>query len=94
MAQSNTRFFYHFNWATYRRAAMITKAIERPLYRCIETQVINAKGTVLAVNGMPDHVHLVVQHPATVAPATLMQSVKGVSSAFGRKVLQPGELFG
>ena len=49
---------------------------------------------MLAIGGMPDHVHLAVRVPATVAPFKLMNQVKGVSSALVRKQLLSGELFG
>ena len=94
MPQSRTRFFYHFVWATWQRTDLVTDAIERRLYRCIESEVVKVKGTVLGINGMPDHVHLAVQLPGSVAPAQLMHGVKGVSSTFARDVLVPGKYFG
>jgi len=94
LSQSYAKFYYHFVWSTYHRENLVTPVIERPLYRCITGQVLKVKGAVLALDGMPDHVHLVAQLPATIAPAALMQRAKGVSSAYGRDELLPGELFG
>jgi REP element-mobilizing transposase RayT len=94
LSQSYTKLYYHFVWSTYHRENLAALEIERPLYRCIIGQVLKLKGTVLALDGMPNHVHLVVQLPSTVAPAFLMQRAKGVSSAYGRDELLPGELFG
>jgi len=42
---------------------------------------------VLAINGMPDHVHLLVRAPATLRPMDLMRQVKGVSSRFASDTL-------
>lgn len=86
--------YYHFVWTTWRRQALITDEIERPLYRCIESQVRKVNGTVLAIGGISDHVHLAVLLPGIIAPSQLMQRAKGVSSTFGRDELLPGGLFG
>jgi len=94
MPQSKTHFYYHFVWTTWRRSQMVTSDVERRIYRSIENEVRKLRGTVLALDGMPDHVHLAVQLPGTVAPSQLMQRVKGVSSTLGREVLIPGGLFG
>lgn len=37
---------------------------------------------VLALGGMPDHVHLAVKAPTTLSPAQAMKQIKGVSSKF------------
>ena len=94
MPQSKTEFYYHFVWATWQRNGLVTEGIERRLYRCIASEVLKLKGTMLEINGMPDHIHLVVQLPGTVAPSNLMQTAKGVSSTFARAQLTPGEYFG
>jgi len=94
MPQSKTEFYFHFVWATWRRTDFVTSDIERQLYRCIENEVRKQKGIVYALNGMPDHVHLAVKLPGTVAPARLMQSVKGVSSTLARNQLMGNGLFG
>jgi putative transposase len=43
---------------------------------------------VLAIGGMPDHIHLVVKFPTTCSVAELMKQVKGVSSAFANDLNQ------
>jgi REP element-mobilizing transposase RayT len=49
---------------------------------------------VLAIIGMPDHVHLVLQTPTILAPARLMQRVKGISSTFARDHFDLDKPFG
>jgi putative transposase len=56
-------------------------------------QAQRLKCTVLALNGMPDHVHLVVRAPASLSPAQIVKQVKGVSSTFVRKQLRPDDTF-
>ncbi len=50
------------------------------MYRCIQSQAQKLGCTVLALNGMPDHVHLLVRMPSTVSMEQLMHQVKGFSS--------------
>jgi REP element-mobilizing transposase RayT len=40
------------------------------------------------MGGMPDHVHLLLQIPATIAVADIARMVKGVSSTLARKELE------
>lgn len=84
---------YHLVWCTYQRQPLITPQVERAVHRCIEQQARRLKCRVLAINGMPDHVHLVVRAPATLSPAQIMKQIKGVSSTFVRSQLRPNEFF-
>ena len=72
---------------------MITPEMERRLYRNIESEVRKIGCTVLALNGMPDHVHLVVSFPTTITVADLVKQVKGVSSHFVNETLKPESQF-
>ena len=49
---------------------------------------------VLAIGGMPDHVHLPVRMPATIAPADLIQEVNGSSSHAMNHQNAPAQHFG
>jgi len=75
-----TETFYHFVWATRKRERFITPEIERPLYRYIEQRCRAMHVQVYALNGMPDHVHLVVALPTTLSVSDFMEAVKGASS--------------
>ena len=84
---------YHLVWCTYQRQPFITEDIERAVYRCLHQQAQKLKCKVLALNGMPDHVHLVIRVPATLSPAQIMKHIKGVSATLIRKELRQGEFF-
>ncbi len=61
MPDSKARAFVHFVWATKGRQPGITAERELALLRAIE-QTVNGTGCrVIALNGMPDHVHLLVR---------------------------------
>ena len=85
--------FLHFVWATHDRLPLITEDIERDLHRYI-SQVSQDDGCdVLAVGGMPDHIHLFVRMTNTHSLAELMKHVKGGSSRLISTKLKPGEWF-
>ncbi len=48
---------------------------------------------MLALNGVADHVHLLVMMPSTVTIAELLKQVKGVSSNFANDQLFPHRRF-
>ena len=70
----------HIIWATWKRQPLLTPTRERCAYRCITAEAQKLGATVLALNGMPDHVHLVVLLPSSLSLAKLMNQIKGVSS--------------
>ena len=74
--------FQHFVWATRKREHFIASEIERVLYRYVIQRCEPMHVQVHALNGMPDHVHLAVTLPATLAPADFMHGIKGASSHF------------
>ena len=82
MRQSKSEIYLHLVWATLKREAFITADIERAVSRCIGSEAHRLGCAVLAIGGMPDHVHLCVKLPTTLAVARLMNQVKGVSSHF------------
>ncbi len=89
MRRNKLALYLHLVWATWDREPLITPEIERRVYRCIAHEALQMGCKVLAINGMPDHVHLVVKIPSTITVANLMKQVKGVSSHFVNEVLQP-----
>jgi putative transposase len=91
--QTKAEIYLHLVWATWRRQPLVTEEIERAVYRCIEKEVRRLQCNVLAIGGMPDHVHLVVKIRTTVSAAQLAQKVKGVSSTLARDQLLPPDTF-
>lgn len=82
MSNRKLVIYFHLTWGTQDREPLITKGIERRLYRCIVSQVQKLGCQVLAINGVPDHIHLVVKLRSTVPIATLIKQAKGVSAKF------------
>jgi putative transposase len=74
------RLFYHFVWATKDRAPLITAEIEAPLFHIITERSNRLHAPILAVNGMPDHMHLIASVPPTIALSEYVRQFKGASS--------------
>lgn len=72
--------FYHIVWSTKNREALITPEIEPHVYELIWGKAQNLAATVYALNGMSDHIHLIVSIPPKVAVATFIGQIKGVAS--------------
>ena len=72
--------YLHLVWATWDRTMWIEPAIERRIQRMILSAARNLGCTPLAINGMPDHVHLLIKHNTTVTIAEFVKRAKGISS--------------
>jgi REP element-mobilizing transposase RayT len=71
---------YHAVWATKDRQPLITDDIEPFVYKLMGEKAIELGGAVFAINGMVDHVHIVVSIPPRLAVADFLGQVKGITS--------------
>src|SRR5687768_13859898 len=72
--------YYHITWTTKKRIPMITEGVLPFLLKCIEENCPKRGGILYACNAMPDHVHLCVCLPPTIAVTTFIGQIKGVTS--------------
>ena len=79
----------HFVWATKDRLPLIGPEQERRLYRYIEAVFQRSEGTVLAIGGMPDHIHVLVSLSPKFSISEVIKNVKGSSSRFFNETLAP-----
>jgi putative transposase len=75
-----TQNFYHAVFSTKHREPLIIPEIESRLYHFIGGIVRDLRCTLLAINGMPDHVHLLIRYRADLSHSDMMQQIKGRSS--------------
>ena len=81
---SHTRFLYHIVFGTKDRSPLIAERWESELYRYLAGIVKNHKGELIEINGMPDHVHLLV----LLAPcdfAAFVRELKASSSKWANR---------
>lgn len=82
MPNTYTQIHLHVVFAVKYRSVCIPPLHAERLYRYITGIVTEREQKLLAVNGMPDHVHLLVGLRPDRAPSDLVRDVKAVSSKF------------
>lgn len=71
---------YHFVWVPRRRRKVLIGDVETRLKELIDETALKLECIVLALEVMPDHVHLFLSCPTTLAPDQIMFRIKGYSS--------------
>ncbi len=74
------RLFYHAIWATWSRERTIAPEVEPVVHDLLCSKAIGLGATVFALNGMEDHVHLVLSVPPKLSLAEFIGKVKGSTS--------------
>ena len=80
-----SQILLHIVFSTKQRAAMIKPVIQPRLYDYLGGIVREEKGTVYAIGGMADHVHLLVRWRTDRTVADLLRTMKGRSSLWVHK---------
>lgn len=85
MSNTYTQLYIHFVFAVKYRQATITEEWEQRLQKYI-TGIVQSNGhKLLAINNMPDHVHIFIGLNPKQSISELMKLVKGDSSEFINK---------
>lgn len=74
------QLFYHIVWSTKYRQKIITPEIEPIVHNHLRAKAIGLGGTVFALNGTDDHVHIISSIPPKIAVATFIGQIKAVAS--------------
>jgi putative transposase len=80
MAQSLHQCFGHLVFSTKGREPLIVGEIESRLYEYLGGIVRALGGCLIEINGMPDHIHLVIRQSKVVADQEFVGRLKGDSS--------------
>jgi putative transposase len=78
---SHWQLVYHAVWSTKERKPLITPDMEQIIYGFMRAKACELGGVVFAINGVADHVHMVVAIPPSISVADFIGQVKGVTSA-------------
>lgn len=82
MANSYTQIHIHIVFAVKNRASFIKPEWEERLFQYI-TGIVQKKGhKMLAINGMPDHIHFFIGQRADSCLSDLVREVKKASNEF------------
>lgn len=85
MSRSLSKIWLHVVFATKNRAPFILHEKEEIIYKLISDQLVKMECEVVAINGMPDHVHLVFAANYKLAPMEIVKQVKGATSYYINK---------
>jgi putative transposase len=72
--------YIHIVWGTWDRAPILVPDVKRSVYACILAKCRALKVVVHAIGGTEDHMHLLLELPATITIADLVKHIKGSSS--------------
>lgn len=80
MPSAYTQNFYHTVFSTKHRAMLITPDLEERLYPFMGGILRDLRCTLLSINGMPDHVYLLIHYRADLSHSEMIKNIKGRSS--------------
>lgn len=72
--------YYHLVWAVKYREPRLNDESMATAIRVISHKSKQLRGKLWAINGMPNHIHVAVSIPATLAVSEWVKQVKGMSS--------------
>ncbi|MES2654002.1 MAG: IS200/IS605 family transposase [Bacteroidota bacterium] len=91
MPNTYTQIHIHFIFVVKYRSGLIHATWKNDLYKYITGIVQNNQHKMIAINGMPDHVHVLIGLRPTQSISDLMQDVKANSSKWiNEQKLTPG----
>ena len=80
MSDTYSNLSVHLVFSTKDRMPLLTRDVRDHVFPYIGGIVKRQGGTIIAVGGMPDHVHVVARWPTNVCVADFVRTVKANSS--------------
>ena len=80
MANTYTQLYIQFVFAVQNRASLITENWQTDLYKYMSGIVVQQDHKLCSINGIQDHIHILVSMNPKQAPSDLMYHVKRSSS--------------
>jgi REP element-mobilizing transposase RayT len=85
MANTFSQIYIQTVFAVSSRMSLIKPAFKKDLYKYISGIVRNQRQKLIAINGMPDHVHILIGLKPAMALSDLVQEIKVDSTKFINK---------
>ena len=82
MPNTYTQLYIQFVFAVKYRESLIKKEWKDELYKYITGIVQNNTSKMLAINGMPDHIHIFISYKPTIAIPDLIKDLKLASGSW------------
>jgi putative transposase len=85
MANTFSQIYIQTVFAVSNRMSLITPTVKEDLYKYIAGIVTNQGQKLISINGMPDHVHILIGLKPSMALADLVRDIKADSSTYINK---------
>lgn len=82
MANTLTQIYIQIVFAVNGRQSLINASFKEDLFKYIGGTMRNAEQKLIAINGMPDHIHILVGLRPTLALSAFVKDIKVASSRF------------
>ena len=82
MANTYTQIFYHIVFAVKNRQSLIIPAIKDNLYKYIAGIITNQNQKLFIINGMPDHIHILMNCRSNMNLSDNVREIKEHSTKF------------
>jgi REP-associated tyrosine transposase len=89
MAATLVKVLIHVVFSTKKRVAFIDAALSADLYPYMAGIVRHQRATLLALGGMPDHVHALIRLKADLSLSDMVRALKAVSSKWTHEKPNP-----
>ena len=83
------QLFYHVVWATHARDPHLHRSFRAEFLSLLNEEAHTRGGKPIRHNAMPDHVHLLVRLPPTIAVSEFIGQVKGATAFRVNRDLKP-----
>jgi len=80
MSQTLTDLLVHIIFSTKNRRPLISEELGKELHAYVAGIVRNLNGRALIVNGVADHIHMLLEIPPSICTWDLVRSIKANSS--------------
>jgi REP element-mobilizing transposase RayT len=87
------QLYYHLVWTTKNRQPLLNASVEPVIHNYLRSKAVGLGGMVFALNGVEDHVHMVVSIPPKIALARFIGQIKAVASTKFNKSHPDGQPF-
>ena len=82
MANTYSQLYIHIVFAVKGRQNLISKNKKNEIYKYITGIITHQKQKLIAINGMPDHIHILVGIKPNISISDLVRDIKSSSSKF------------
>lgn len=82
MPNTYTQLYVHYVFAVQSRENVISTNWEESLYKYITGIVTNKGQKLMAINGMPNHIHILIGMSASITVADLARDIKSNSAKY------------